>query len=235
MSEENVEKEVTTEIKKDEGPGLYQIFVQGEITAVTAKDLFEQINGIPSGSNLMIWLNSNGGSLNTGLMLDDKLKAKNLNVTYISHLYNASLGCLLPHISDNIKLCYNNSVFTFHGASRTIEGREEIFNDLLSYADYAINTINDAVIKSVGLTKKEFSVYNSNDKIHYGYQLLNKGANGWFDGIILKEFKPGNFLIKTRDGNKLINVGKHKLADLKDLPVIMEDTFPLLEPAHITL
>lgn len=223
MSEESVEKEVTAEIKEVESPGLYQIFVQGDITSVTAKDIFEQINGIPSGSGLMIWLNSNGGSLNTGLMLDDKLKAKNLNVTYISHLYNASLGCLLPHLSDNIKLCYYNSVFTFHGASRTIEGREDNFKDLLKYADYAIDSVNDAVVKSVGLTKKEFSVYNSGDKIYYGYELLDKGTNGWFDGIILKEFKPGNFLIKTRDGNKLIDVAKHKLADLKDLPVIVEE------------
>lgn len=214
MSEEVKEEAVV------EGPGLYQIFIKGAINDADMKEHFETINGIPYGGSLMIWLNSPGGTPQVALMLDEKLRAKGLNVTYISYLFNGSAACTLPHLSNAIRLAYHNSVFTFHGASIHINDREDQFKMVREYATQGINTINELMMKNIGLTKKEFKKYDGDDIIVYGYKLLDVGEHGMVDGLILKEVGVGEFLIKTRDGNKLIDVSKHKRSDIKDLPVV---------------
>lgn len=211
MSEEN---------KKDEGPGLYQLFLKDKITPEGLEDHFETLTSLPYGSSLMIWLNSPGGSPQSGFMLDDKLTAKNINVTYISYLFNASAACTLPQLSDAIRLSYPHSVFTFHGASIHVGNRKDQFDMIVGYAADSIDRTNDRCMAKVGLSKKDFKKFNGDDIIFYGYQLLDVGEHGWIDGLILKEHGAGKFLIKTRDGNKIIDVSKHKRSDIKDLPVV---------------
>lgn len=216
---EEIQETETKEVVK-ENPGLYQIFIKGVINDADMKEHFDTVNGIPYGGSLIIWLNSPGGTPQIALMFDEKLRTKGLNVTYISYLFNASSACTLPHLSDAIRLTYHNSVFTFHGATTHISERKGQFEMVKEYASHGIDTINELMMKSIGLTKKEFKKYDGDDLIIYGYKLLDVGEHGIVDGIILKETGIGEFLIKTRDGNKLIDVSKHKRSDIKNLPVV---------------
>jgi hypothetical protein len=215
MSEEVINKE---EVKATE-PGLYQVFVNGKITGEDLSDVIEQINRLPYGSSLMIWLSSPGGSPQMGLMFDEKIIAKGINATYISQMFNGSTACWLPQLSDSIRLAYFNSVFTFHGATIHASDRKDQFEMLVDYARLALDEIDNRVMKKVGLTKKEYKKYNGDDIVLYGYQLLDIGEHGFIDGLILKEINTGVFLVKTRDGNKIIDVVKHKRSDIKDLPL----------------
>lgn len=217
MSEEVEIKE--EEVVKAE-PDLYQIFIKGKIDNEEMRDHFESINRLPYGSGLIIWLSSPGGIPQVALMFDDKLRAKGLNVTYISYLFNGSTACTLPHLSDAIRLTYHHSVFTFHGATVSVCNRKGQFEMVKNYADEGIEKINTLMMETIGLTKKEFRKYDENDIIIYGYTLLDVGTHGMIDGIILKEIDVGQFLIKTRDGNKIIDVSKHKRSDIKDLPLV---------------
>lgn len=218
MAEEVIVKE---EVIKDTGPDLYQIFFKEKITPDEMNDHIRQVNSLPYGSSLMIWLSSPGGTPQVALMFDEKLKAKGIHPTYISHLFNGSASCTLPHLSDTaLRLAYHHSVFTFHGATVSISERKDQSEMIYAYAYKAIDEVNNRVMKSVGLTKKEFKKYNGDDLVLYGYELLDVGEHGYVDGLILKEVGVGEFLIKTRNGNKLIDVSKHKRSDLKDLPVV---------------
>lgn len=222
MSEEvEVKEEVVEEVIKDEDPDLYQIFVNGNITPADMFDHIQQVNGLPYGSSLMIWLSSPGGYPQVALMFDEKLKAKGINASYISHLFTGSAGCTLPQLSDTaLRLAYHHSVFTFHGATVSTSSRKETNEMLSEYAYKAIDEVNDRMMKSAGLTKKEFKKYNGDDIVLYGYEILDVGEHGFIDGLILKELSVGKFLIKTRDGNKIVDVSIHKRSDLKDLPLV---------------
>ena len=98
MSEEVVSKE---EVVKDTGPDLYQIFLKEKITPDGLDEHIRQVNGLPYGSSLMIWLSSPGGYPQVALMFDEKLKAKGIHPTYISHLFTGSAACTLLHLSDS--------------------------------------------------------------------------------------------------------------------------------------
>jgi len=203
-----------------EKPGLYQLFLRSKIIAHEMEDLFNEIRKMPFGSHLMIWMTSPGGSVHTANMFAELLETKNIKATYISQLFNASAAVTLPLINDALNLTYPSSVFTMHGATFSFEERQEILENKIKYCQEAINFVNDRCRERVGLSKKEFKKYDGDDIILYGYQLLDIGENGWIDGLIIKETDVGQFLIKTRDGLKQIDVGLHTRADLKTLPTV---------------
>lgn len=219
MSEEVAVQEEAEKLEKEE-PGLYQIFVKGKMSQEDMAEHFEYINALPFGASLMIWLNSPGGIPQMTLMLDDKLNAKGIKATYISYLFNGSAACTLPFLSDAIHLTYHHSVFTFHGATVSVTERKEQFEMVREYASEGINEINNRMMNRIGLTKKEFKKYDGSDIIIHGYKLLDVGLHGMVDGIIQKELSVGVFLIKTRDGNKIVDVSKHTRSDIKDLPLV---------------
>lgn len=222
MSEEvEVKEEVVEETTVNKGPDLYQIFIKDKFIPAEMFDHIQQVNELPYGSALMVWLSSPGGHPQIALMFDEKLKAKGINVSYISHMFTGSAACTLPQLSDTaLRLAYHHSVFTFHGATVSTSGRNEQNEMLSDYAYKAIDEVNDRMMKSAGLTKKEFKKYNGDDIVLYGYEILDIGEHGFIDGLILKELSVGEFLIKTRDGNKIVDVSIHKRSDLKDLPVV---------------
>lgn len=205
------------EVKKQ--PDFHRIFIKDKINPDGLDAHFMAISGIPHGSSLLIWLSSPGGSPQTALMFDEKLKARGINVTYISYLFNASAAANLPQLSDGIRLTYPHSVFTFHGPTFNITEREDRFEMARSYSKVATDITDERIMSAAGLTKKEFKKYSGDDIILYGYQLLDVGQHGLVDGLILKEYGPNLFLIKTREGNKMIDVAIHKRSDIKDLPI----------------
>lgn len=215
---------MSEEIKAKEEPQLYELFFNEEFTDENMEEFFLQLHKIPPRSSLIIWMHSNGGSLHVGMMLKEKLESKGLNVTFISHLFNASLGCIMPQIGNFTRLAYQNSVFTFHGARFTHRGSQKIIDNMTDYTSVTRDSVNLMIMERVGLTKKEFKKYDSEDFIQFGYQLLDVGKHGFVDGLILKEFAAGIYLIKTRDGNKVIDVGKHRCSDIKNLPIFEEKT-----------
>lgn len=208
------------EVKETGSPDSYELNFNGEFNQTYMEQIFDLIDDIPPSSKLLIWINSNGGSVHTGLMLKEKLESKALDVTFISRLFNASMGALMPQIGDYIRLTYPHSVFTFHEVAFKHTGSLDELKSLENYSFEAANLINDLVMEKVGLTKKEFKKYNGYDLIQFGYQLLDVGQHGFIDGLILRELTATQFLIKTRDGNKIIDITKHKRSDIKDLPVV---------------
>lgn len=219
MSEEI--KEATKEVTDDAKSELYEIWFNGKFSEGDLETPIKQLNATPSNSSLLFWINSNGGNPAAGMALDEKIKSKGFKVTYISHLFNGSFGCILPLLHENaVRLAYPHSIFTFHGQTATVSGQEEEFNNVLSYAKYQAVANNNKIMEVVGLTKKEFAQFNGIDKIFFAFQLFDIGTYGFFDGIIQKELGSGVFLIKTRDGNKLYNANIHTKADIKNLPIV---------------
>ena len=210
---------MSEETKPKEELHLYELFFNTEFSDEKMEEFFLQLHKIPPRSSLIIWLHSNGGSIHVGMMLKEKVDSKGLNVTFISHLFNASMGCIMPQIGDYTRLAYQNSVFTFHGAKFTHRGSQAMIDNLADFTSVTRDNVNLMIMERVGLTKKEFKKYDSEDFIQFGYQLLDVGEHGFVDGLILKEFSPGIYLIKTRDGNKVIDVGNHCRSDIKGLPI----------------
>lgn len=207
-------------LEQPEHPGLYQVFLRGKIVAAEIDDIFTEINRLPFGCHLIIWIASPGGSVHTAVMLAELLDTKNIKATYISYLFNGSAATTLPQLNDALRLAYPHSVFTFHGATYSVSEREEHLEQVMKYSRYAVDFTNDRCREKVGLSKKEFKKYDGNDLIVYGYELLDVGEHGWVDGLIIRETSAGQFLIKTRDGLKQIDVGLHTRADLKNLPTV---------------
>lgn len=201
-------------------PPLYELFFNDNFDPDYMETFFGEIHKLPACSNLLIWINSNGGSIHAGIMLKEKIESKSLNVTIVSHLFNGSMSCLFPQIGDFVRLAFPHSVFTFHGVSFKHQGTEAVLNSMRNFSTAAVDDVNRLTMEKVGLTKKEFKRYSGEDLIQFGYQLLDIGENGWVDGLILKELNAYQFLIKTRDGNKIIDTRIHKRSDIKDLPLV---------------
>lgn len=211
--------EITQEETQEEESNLYEVFYKGEYNEEYMQDIFDLIHKLPAKSNLMIWTSSNGGSMHIGMMLKDKLESKELNVTFIYQMFNASMGVLMPQCGDFIRLAYPSSVFTFHAPSRMSRGSEDTFNSMTDYSTSVIESVKQMAMERTGLNRKEFKKYWGQDVLFYGYQLLDVGEHGWVDGLIQKELEVGVFLVKTRDGNKIIDASKHRRSDLKSIPV----------------
>lgn len=207
-------------VKKEEDPGLYQLFLRHKISADEMEEVFEQVGKLPYGAHLIIWIASPGGSINTSVMFAELLDTKDIKATYISHLFNGSAATTLPQLNDALRLTYPRAVFTFHGTTFHLQDRQDSLDMKIAYSNEAVIFINERCREKVGLSKKEFKKYDGEDLILYGHQLLDIGENGWIDGLIIKETGVGQFLIKTRDGLKQIDVGLHTRADLKNLPTV---------------
>lgn len=225
MSEEiksdNKEVEIT---EKDDNSSFCTFVFKGKFTAEYAETIFDAFRDMPK-LPLVIYMCSDGGSIQVGAMLHDRLKALDIPVTFVSEMFNSSMGAMFPHIEDYVRLCYPHSVFVYHGARFNFTGSEK---EIKLYEDYCYE-VNDKWMtifkESVGLTDEEAIHYNSYEHPLYGYKALGIGTKGMVDGVIVKDLRDGRFLCKTRGGLKVIDVRKHRRGDIAGLPVVEESQY----------
>jgi ATP-dependent protease ClpP protease subunit len=170
-------------------------------------------------------MNTQGGDCALGKALAEYLGSLDTPVTIINELYSFSMGALFGQSKNNdfLRLCYPSTFFITHQGSATIRGTEKEVLNQINYLSESTEYWKESAMETAGLTKKELNKYYSEDYGFYGYTALDIGTKGWVDGLILKEFGDGTFLIKTRDGKKIIDVTKHRRSDLKNIPVIVEE------------
>lgn len=209
-------------------PEYEEIIFRGDFSMKEITPIFNMLTRIKK-VPILFYLTSDGGTPGLAMQLVDRLNALDVPVTIISELYNASTSALFPHQSDFIRLAYPHSVFTYHYGMIRISGmsQEEVENQR-SYVEVMQEKFVDVARQKIGLSKKEFKKYYSYDNIMYGFDCLNIGTNGMVDGLILEDYRDGRFLIKTRDGNKVIDVTIHRRGDLATLPVVGGEP-PVLE------
>lgn len=194
------------------------ITINGKIEPENQSAFFDNFHRAPD-FPFLVYVCSLGGSDSTGLGIMDAIGSINRPVTIVSRGRCCSMGAILPHIDNAIRLCYMTTTFMYHEAFYTVNGVREIIDQKLEIGVVNDNYIADRVMRNVGLTKAQYKKYSRRDYYLGAEEAINVGKYGMIDGIIIKDYRDGRFLIKTREGNKEINITQHRRADIKNLPV----------------
>ena len=203
-------------------PEYEEIIFRGFFNDKDIQPIFNMLTRIKP-QPIVIFLTSDGGASGMAVQLTERLEALGHPVTIISELYNSSCGAFWPHMSNFVRLAYPHSVFTYHfGIVRLSGTSNDEMENQKRYLEVMNSVFVDAVREKIGLTKKEFKKYHSTDHILFGLDALNIGENGMVDGLILKDYRDGTYLCKTRGGNKIIDVTKHRREDIAGLPVVVD-------------
>jgi len=225
MSEENnVANEKVEKIDQGDGFNHCTIVFKGKFYNDSVLEVFESLRFAPK-LPLVVYLNSEGGSIHVGLVFLELLKSLDVPITFVSELFNASMSCMLPHAEDFIRLCYPHSVFVYHGPNFNASGSEKEIAVSLEYSYEGANYWKNIFKDAVGLTTKEMKDYTTYDHPIFGYKALDVGTKGMVDGVIIKDLRNGQFLCKTRGGLKVIDVRKHRRGDIAGLPVVEESQY----------
>lgn len=216
---------VTQEISEATPPGrpeYEEIIFRGLFNDKDIQPIFNMLTRIKP-QPIVIFLTSDGGTTGMAVQLTERLEALDVPVTIISELYNSSCGAFWPHMSNFVRLAYPHSVFTYHfGIVRLSGTSDNEIENQKRYLDVMNEDFVDAAREKIGLTKKEFKKYHSTDHILFGFDALEIGEHGMVDGLILKDYRNGTYLCKTRGGNKIIDVTKHRREDIANLPVVVD-------------
>lgn len=157
------------------------------------------------------------------LAIADTLRSFDVPVTIISRSTNASANTRLPLTSDFVRLCYDSSVFIFHNTRFHNEGSiEEIENGYKNNLE-TIAYKTKQFMEQIGLTSRQVRKFDGKDYTVRAEEALMTGTKGIVDGIIVKDFRDGRFIIRTRDGLKEINATIHRRADIAKLPIYKEE------------
>jgi len=185
----------------------------------TAPKFFTRVDALQRKPTL-VYMMGPGGAVSYKQALVDTLAALDVPITVVSRGYCASSCAQFPHNSDFVRLAYPNATFLYHARTNTVEGNLDILEGSMERFKYGIERDNKIFMEQVGLTKKQASIYQGPDKWVTPDEALMVGKHGMVDGIIITDYRDGRFLIKTREGNKEINITQHRRGDLKNIPVI---------------
>lgn len=203
-------------------PEYEEIIFRGFFNDKDIQPIFNMLTRIKP-QPVVIFLTSDGGTTGMAVQLTERLEALGHPVTIISELYNSSCGAFWPHMSNFVRLAYPHSVFTYHfGIVRLTGTSTNELENQQRYLDVMNANFVDTVREKIGLSKKEFKKYHGTDHILFGFDALEIGENGMVDGLILKDYRDGTYLCKTRGGNKIIDVTKHRREDIAGLPVVVD-------------
>lgn len=207
-------------IRAGENESFNIVTLYGEIKAESINAVSDIILKSRPGP-FVVHVNSTGGAVIEGRGLVELLNSFDVPVTWISRGYNASMGCNIPHLGDGLRLCYKGTQFMYHSRTLSLHGSIDEIDQKLGLTSTEAE-ISDAIIyKAIGLTKREYKRYNGSDYRVNAETALTVGKHGMVDGIIMKDYRNGEFDIMTRHGKKYISVLKHRRADLANLPVIL--------------
>lgn len=195
------------------------ISLAGGFTKDTTIKFFEQIDKL-SGNPLIVFLSGPGGSVSKMTAVVDTILSLDVPTTIISRDYNASANARFPHAGDFIRLAYQNSRFVYHETVYANEGQLSVLEESIERHRLTQQRKTESLMTHVGLTKRETVKYDGKDIHLSAEQCLLIGKYGMLDGIIIKDYRDGRFLIKTREGNKEIDITQHRRSDIKNLPVV---------------
>lgn len=184
------------------------------------KPIFDDLIKSTPDSPFIIYIRSPGGGISIGRAMADMLTSYDVPVTIISNSLNSSMGAIFPHLGNFIRLCYTSSTFLYHHAKYDLGGTYDEVNNALTVLSDSSAEMDKAVMKASGLNVRQYKKYNGTDYRITAEQALSAGTKGLIDGIIIKDFRDGKYLIKTREGNKVIDATKHRRSDLSSIPVV---------------
>lgn len=210
---------IKNDVKDHERPIYNVITLTSSINEEKVASVIDNIIKAKPGA-FVIHMSTNGGDVNVGFGISTMLEVMAHPVTFISRAMNASMGAVLPHTLDSLRLCYDTSVFLYHASSARLTGAYETIEHKLDFYKERERDLDKKAYTAIGITKKQYEKYSKADVMINAQQALTIGTHGMVDGIIIKDYQDGRYLIKTRDGNKEIDVTKHRRSDLKTLPVI---------------
>ncbi|QYN79910.1 ATP-dependent Clp protease proteolytic subunit [Kosakonia phage Kc263] len=198
--------------------GINVIVLNGGFTKDTIEKFYEQLDRSRPGP-FVVQLFGQGGSVNMMLTVADILRSFDVPVTVISRGANASANVRMPLTSDFIRLCYDSSTFLFHATRFRSEGSiEEVEHKYKKNLESSARKVND-FMEQVGVTKRQAEKYNGKEFTLNAEEALMTGTKGIVDGIIVKDFRDGKFIIRTRDGLKQIDATIHRRGDIAKLPI----------------
>lgn len=205
--------------KENSNGEIYNVVTfEGGINADNAPGFFENILKC-AGKSIVVYITSHGGLISAGSAMLDMISTMSKPVTFISKGRNGSMGALLPHAGDSIRLAYRSSTFIYHAPTFYPTGTEEEVKSEFASALKTADHIRKTAIKSIGLSANQYKKYDSRDVAITAEEALRIGRHGMIDGIILKDYGNGTFLIETTEGNKLIDTTKHRRGDLANITV----------------
>jgi len=200
-------------------PDYNVLDLMGGFNKDTGPRFFNRIDSLERKPTL-VYMMGPGGAVSYKQAILDSLIALDVPITIVSRGYCASSCALFPQNSDFVRLSYPNATFLYHARTSTFDGNLDVLKDAMDRFKYALERDTKIFMEQVGLTKKQASVYQSSDKCVHPEQALYVGKHGMIDGIIITDYRDGRYLIKTREGNKEINITQHRRADLKNLPIV---------------
>jgi len=192
--------------------------LMGGFNKDTTNKFFERIDKILPGP-IVVYMMGNGGQTGIRQAITDVLISFDVPVTVLSRGYCASACAFFPHASDFIRLCYPNTTFLYHSRTNGIEGNVDELEDRIARFRKQITRDKESFGIHIGLTKKEIDKYHGNDHTVSAEEALYIGKHGMVDGIIVKDFRDGKFIIRTREGLKQIDVTIHRRGDIAKLPI----------------
>ena len=193
--------------------------LMGGFSKDTISKFFERIERTSPGP-IVVSMMGSGGAVAYKQAIIDVLVSFDVPVTILSRGMCASACALFPHSGDFIRLCYPNTSFLYHARNNSIEGNVDELENKVERFRKQVERDKKILMGQIGLTEKEIEKYQGNDYTVSADEALYVGKHGMVDGIIVKDYRDGRFLIRTRDGNKEINVTLHRRGDLAKLPAV---------------
>lgn len=211
---------VTKKIIPQGSEGHFNIItINGKIDPENTNSFWDNFHRAPD-FPFLVYICSLGGGDNTGMAIMDALESVERPVTIVSRGRCASMAAVLPHVDNAIRLCYPTTSFMYHQAYLTVTGSQEIVERKMVMGEKMDAHISKRIMRNVGLNKTQYKKYSSEDYFLDAEEALTAGKHGMVDGIIIKDYRDGRFLIKTRDGNKEIDITQHRRSDIKNLFVV---------------
>lgn len=216
MSEEKKDEVKMDPPKRESWDLMINGTFKEEDLKTTCNSIRMNVNRLP----IIVYIGSQGGNVQTGLVINDVLESLNVPITWIHQGYSGSMGVTISQRFNQLRLCYSHSRFLCHGVNFTLVGsRDEMQNQARLSLDTEAELV-DLYSKSVGLPHAEVKAeLFSRDHLFSAQEALELGENGLVDGIIIVDYGEGLYLCKTRTGVKVIDAFNHTPADIVDLPL----------------
>lgn len=214
MSEVNEVKEA---IKP---PTVYEMFLCGSIDADSATEFCKLAGQNYNRDPFVINVNSTGGDVNAGLVINDVLDTFMTNVAFVVGCFSGSMAVTLMQNPEYFRLAYKSSRLLCHGLKVTVVGGMDEVANQCNNVNVVRENIIDRYSRACGLEGDELieKVFNK-DRLYSAQDALELGTRGLIDAIILRDFGAHKYLCRTRGGLKVIDIIKHTPHDIPDLPV----------------
>lgn len=206
-------------IRTGDNEGFNIITINGTIDAASTALICDTIIKSRPGP-FLVYIASGGGGVGSGQSITDMLNSYDVPVTYISRGYCASMAAIMPHLGDGLRLSFASTTFMYHHTKYNPKGTADTILEGVALMHKDDEAMNLEVRKAIGLTKREWQKYNGEDIYLNAKLCMGVGKNGMVDGIILKDYRDGRFIIQTREGKKEVDIMIHRRKDLPTLPVI---------------